>query len=217
MAASSTAVRRRVPVQSRFWSRLGLLALLALAIVLVLPLFFAGSRDHLAAGTRIAGIDVGGLTAKDAKALLKGRASRLERVPVSFASGSRTFKLTARELGVEADWSSAVDAAMRQGGGVGIVRGYRRLSLQFFPQDLVPSTRAYEPALDYELGLIAKAVDTPHREARLVRRGLHITIAAGTTGRRLDRMAAAARIVHALASFSRSPVALPVQLDRPRV
>src|SRR3954471_18233477 len=217
MAASSTAVRRRAPARSSFWSRLGLLALLALAIVLVLPLFFAGSRDRLAEGTRIAGIDVGGLTAKDAKALLKGRASRLERVPVSFASGSRTVKLTARELGVGADWSSAGDAAMRQGGGVGIVRGYRRLSLQFFPQDLVPPTRAYEPALDYELGLMAKAVDAPHKEAQLVRRGLHITIAAGVTGRRLDRTAAAERIVHALASFSRAPVSLPVRIDRPGV
>src|SRR3954454_6470060 len=174
MAASSTALRR-IPVRSRFWSRIAILALAAVAIVVAVPLFFAGSPDRLAQGPRIAGVDVGGLTAKDATALLAGRAARLERVPVTFTAGDRRFRLTARSLGVKADWSGAVASAMRQGGGVGILRGYRRLSLEFFPQDLVPEVRAYEPAVDYELGLIAKAVDEPHREARLVRRGLHIS------------------------------------------
>ena len=217
MAASSPAVRRRAPARTRFWSRLGMVALLALAIVLVVPLFFAGSPGRLADGTRIAGIDVGGLTAGDATALLEGRAARLENVPVAFTSGSHRFELTARELGVQVDWRAAVDAARRQGGGPSIVRGYRRLSLEFFPQDLVPPIRAYENGLDYELGLIGKTVDTPHLEARLVRHGLHITIAAGRTGRVLDRDAARQTIVRALASFSRAPVGLPIRVDPPTV
>jgi vancomycin resistance protein YoaR len=217
MAASSPAVRRRAPARSRFWTRIGVVALLALAIVLVVPLFFAGSPDRLAAGTRIAGIDVGGLTTGDATALLEGRSARLANVPVTFTSGGHRFQLTAKELGVRVDWGAAVAAARRQGAGNSILRGYRRLSLEFFPQDLVPPIRAYQNGLDYELGLIANAVNTPHREARLVRRGLHITIAAGTTGRELDKAAARQTIVRALASFSRAPVGLPIRVVTPRI
>jgi vancomycin resistance protein YoaR len=216
MAASSPAVGR-APARSRFWSRIALLGLAALAIVVALPLFFAGSPDRLAEGTRIGGIDVGGLTARDAKELLAGRATRLASAPVTFTAGTKRFRLTARQLDVQADWGAAVDSAMRQGGGFGIVRGYRRLSLEFFPQDLVPSTRAYEAGIDYELDLIAKAVHKPQRDARLVRRGLHISIASGAVGRELDRALARQEIVRALASFSRVSVTLPVRLEAPRV
>jgi vancomycin resistance protein YoaR len=188
-----------------------------LAAVVVVPLFFAGSGSKLAEGTRIGGLDVGGLSAGEAKALLQARAKRLETVPVTFTAGGKRFRVTARTVGVTADWGAAVDEAMKDGGGFGIVRGYRRIGLELFPQDVVAPTRAYDAALDYKLDLIARAVDTPHRDARLVRRGLRVTIAAGSTGRSLDRAGARERIVDALASFSRLAVALPVRVDVPRV
>ncbi|HWJ31782.1 MAG TPA: VanW family protein [Gaiellaceae bacterium] len=189
--------------------------LVAIAVVLVLPLFFAGSKNRLASGTRIAGIDVGGLTVAEAKSQLTSQAARLSTVPVTFTAGGKQFRLTAKQLGVVADWGAAVDTAARNGGGIGIVRGYRRLSLELFPQDLAPPTHAYDAGLDYELQLITKAVNAPARDARLVRRGLHITIAGGSSGRTLDRTAAREEIVRALASFSRAPVSLPVTLAMP--
>jgi vancomycin resistance protein YoaR len=187
----------------------------AIAVVLVLPLFFAGSKNHLAEGTRIGGIDVGGLTAAQAKSLLATQAARLATVPVTFSAGGRHFKLTAKQLGVAADWSAAVDDAMHDGGGIGIVRGYRRLSLELFPKDLAPPTRAYDAGLDYELQVLQKAVDAPPRDAKLVRRGLHITIAGGSAGHTLDRAVARTEIIGALASFSRGPVTLPVTVATP--
>ncbi|HEY2777269.1 MAG TPA: VanW family protein [Gaiellaceae bacterium] len=210
MAASSPAVRRRAPARSRLWTRLGVAGVAAIAVVLVLPLFFAGSKNRLAEGTRIGGIDVGGLTAAQAKSQLANQAARLATVPVTFSAGGRQFKLTAKQLGVVADWSAAVDSARQNGGGIGIVRGYRRLSLELFPHDVAPPTRAYDAGLDYELQLIQQAVDAPARDAKLVRRGLHITIAGGYSGHTLDRAAARTEIIGALASFSRAPVSLPV-------
>ncbi len=187
------------------------------ALVVVLPLVFAGSPAHLASGTRIGGIDVGGLTPHQAQARLESRARALDRVPITFLAGSHRFRLSAHELGVQADWGAAVAAAKKQGGGIGLVRGFRRLSLEFFPQDLVPPERAYDAAMDYELGLITKAVDRPQRNAALVRRGLRVTIATGAAGATLDPAAARESIVHALAGFSRAPVALPVQTTTPTV
>ncbi len=219
VAASSTALqaRRRASARARLWTRLSAAAALVVVVAIALGFVFAGSPEKLASGTRIAGIDVGDLTPADAQRLLERRSARLARVPVTFVSGSQQFTVTPKALGVDVDWGAAVATAERQGGGFGFVRGYRRLELEFFPDDLVPPVRAYNAALTYELGLIAKAVDTPHREAKLVRRGLHISIAAGATGRLLDRAAAREIVVRALASFSRGPVALPVRVDAPNV
>jgi Putative peptidoglycan binding domain len=191
----------------RFWTRLAALGVLAAVIAAVLGLVFAGSPDKLADGTRIAGVDVGGLTAADAGRLLQRRSDSLTKVPVTFVVGAHRFRLAPRAHGIQVDWRQAVKTAERQGGGFGIVRGYRRLELEFFPEDLVPPIRANEAGLSYEIGLLGSAVDTPHREAKLVRRGLHITIASGSTGHVLDRAAARQLIVRALASFSRDPSA----------
>ncbi|MCW2963225.1 MAG: hypothetical protein JWO17_477 [Actinomycetia bacterium] len=220
MAASPSAVRtrRRASAWGRFWPRLAVLAFAAAIITIGLGLIFAGSPDKLANGTRIAGIDVGGLTPANAQRLLERRSERVSHVPVVFTVGAKRFSLTPRQLGVEVDWAAAVANARKQGDGFGFVRGYRRLELEFFPQDLVPPIRAYDAALTYELELLSKAVDRPHQEARLVRRGLHITIAAGTTGRALDKQAAREVLVRSLASFSReAAVGLPVRIDAPRV
>ena len=217
MAASSPAVRsRRQIARSRSFGRFAVgTALAVVAVAVVVPLFYAGSPDRLASGTRIQGIDVGGLTPAAAQRLLERRAARLERVPVTFLAGGRRFRIAPRTLGVAVDWAGAVRAAERQGGGFRLVRGYRRLELELFPADIAPAIRAYDAAVAYELGLLARRIDTPHRDARLVRRGLHITIAAGSTGLTLDRAGAREAIVRALASFSRTPVLLPVRRDPP--
>lgn len=186
-------------------------------MAVAIGLVFAGSGGRLASGTRIAGIDVGGLRPSDARRLLERRSQALANVPVDFTYGSRTFPITPRELGVRVDWGAAVADAEQQGGGFGFVRGYRRLELDFFPEDVAPPLRAYEPALGYKLDVLEAAVNSPRREAKLVRRGLHITIAPGAPGHELDRRAARQLIVRSLASFSRSPVGLPVRVDAPAV
>ena len=220
MAASSSALRtrRRASAWGRFWPRFFVLAAVAALISIGLGLIYAGSPHKLANGTRIAGIDVGGLTPASARRLLERRSERVSRVPVVFEWGARRFSLTPRQLGVQVDWAAAVASARKQGDGFGFVRGYRRLELEFFPQDLAPPIRSYDAAVTYEVGLIAKAVAQPRQEARLVRRGLHITIAAGKRGRSLDKQAAREVLVRSLASLSRNTaVVLPVQVDEPRV
>jgi vancomycin resistance protein YoaR len=219
VAASSTALRtrRRASARARLWTRLGILALLVGLIAIGTGLIFAGSPGKLAGGTRVAGVDVGGMTPSDARRLLERRAAKLASVPVAFTAGGRTFRLTPRMLGAGVDWAATVASAEHRGAGFGFVRGYRRIGVEFFAQDLTPRAHAYQAGVTYELALLARAINAPHREARLVRRGLHVTIAPGSTGRVLDRSAARAVIISALASFSRAPVALPVRSDPPSV
>src|SRR5205823_3217274 len=73
-------------------------------------------------------------------------------------------------------------------------------------------------ALKAELVRIAKKVDQPHREAAVVLHGLHPAIVPARAGRVLDREAASAAIVAALASLTRGrSIALPTKIDEPRV
>ena len=189
------------------------LALLAVLVALV-GLVFAGSPARIAAGVAIAGVDVGGLTQEEARALLERRFDRVARVPVVFTAGEKRFPIKATTLSVEADWGSALDSAAREGQGFGPVRGFRRLQARFFGAEISPPVQAYAAALDYKLDGIAREVDRRHVEAKVVRRGLSIDVVPGQSGLRIDRKGAEAAIVRSLARLERgSVIALPVVVD----
>ena len=191
---------------------------MAIIAGLGLGLAFAGSSGRIADGVTVAGVDVGGLTPGQAAAKLEARARAVANVPVVFAVGRHRWRLRPGNLGVEADWAAAVKLAERHGDGFGPFRGFRRLGVRVFGADVSPPTRVWERALDYELTRMSRAVGAPHRDAALVLHGLRPAVVPGRTGRGLDRKAAAAAIVQALAGLERgAPVALPVQLDAPRV
>jgi vancomycin resistance protein YoaR len=71
--------------------------------------------------------------------------------------------------------------------------------------------------LKLELNRLAADVDRPHKDAAIRLQGLRPVIVPAQTGAVLDRKAAASALVHALSSFDRAPVALPVRVDAPRV
>lgn len=219
MAATSPAIlaRRRAAARKRFWTRMAWLGVGLVVLALGLGLVLAGPADRLANGTRVAGVDVGGLSPAAAQRELARRWQRTAATPVAFTYGSRRFLLSAKELGVRVDWAAAVAAARRQGDGFGFVRGYRRLKLKLFPANVTPRARASDAALAYELGLIGKVTDRPSRDAQLVRRGLHFDVVRGESGRLLDRIAAASLLLASLSSFDRNPAALPVDVSPPDV
>lgn len=188
-------------------------ALLAVLAALV-GLAFAGSPARIAEGVTIAGVEVGGLTASEARTLLEQRFEQVAREQVVFTAGDDRFPTKATTLGVEADWAAALETASREGEGFGPVRGFRRLQARFFGEEISPPVQAYTGALDFKVASLAGAIDRRHVEAELVRRGLGIEVVPGQSGRKLDRDAAAATIVRALARLDRGlPVALPVRVD----
>ncbi len=189
-------------------------AVLVAVLTALVGLVFAGSTVRVAEGITIAGVDVGGLTETEARALLERRAAPAARVPIVFTVGEQRFAIKSATLGVEPDWSAALATALREGSGFAPVRGYKRLQSRFLGTDIVPPVRVYTAALEYKLGQIADAVDRRHVEAKLVRRGLAVAVVPGQVGRTLERKAAANTIVRALAGLERGkPVALPVVVD----
>ncbi len=199
----------RVVVQA-----LVVLALVVAVLAAFVGIVFAGSTARVAEGVTIAGVDVAGLTASEAEAELERRAAAVARVPVVFTAGEKRIPLKAAALGVEADWSAAVETALNEGAGFAPVRGYKRLQSRFLGTEIAPPVQVYEAALDYKLGQVAGTVDRKHVEAKLVRKGLAVAVVPGRAGRTLDREAAAGAIVRALAQLERgTPVALPVSID----
>ena len=216
MRVDTTSVRAGVGDRpARLIARWSLVTLALIAVLTALiGLAFAGSSVRIAEGVHIAGVDVSGLTKKEARTLLERRFDRVARVPVVFTAGGEEYPIKATTLGVEADWATAVESAAREGEGFGPVRGFKRLQTRFFGSEIAPPVQAYEAALDFKLAGLARAIDQRHVEAKLVRRGLAVETVPGQSGRRLARDAAAARIVRALARLERGqPIALPVRLD----
>jgi vancomycin resistance protein YoaR len=199
------------------WLRAAILAAIAALAAVVLGLVFAGSPSRIAAGVTIAGVDVGGMTTKEAQRTLRQKAEALAAVPVTFRVGRHVWRLQPRRLGIQVDWAAAVDSVRRQGQGFGPIRGFRRLDLRFFGADGAPPTQIYDAALRYWLDRIERAVNSPHRDAAIVLQGLTPSIVPSQTGEALDRHAATATIVRALASLDREPVGLPIEVDNPKV
>ena len=199
--------------------RLLFLGLSIVATAVVLGLVFAGSPTTIANGVTIDGVDVGGMDAKDARALLEKRSAALAHRPVVFAAGGSSFAIKPVELGVAPDWRSAIASAQRQGDGFGPLRGFRRLDVQVFGADVTPPTRVLNGALAYKLQLIAGAVNREPRDAALVRHGLHVAVVPARPGLVLDTPAAERTLVRSLASLDRSSVRveLPFRVRRPQV
>jgi vancomycin resistance protein YoaR len=211
------ARRRRTPGSAARKLAVGaaLLVLLGVGAAALL----AGSPRRLPEGTTVGGVDVGGLEATAAARLLEARSARLQRRPVEFVAGGKTFTLTASQLGIRPDWRGAVRRAVHAANGVAPVRGLKRLESRLFGSDFEPTVHAYPSVVRYKVAQIASSVDRAPVDASLERRGLSFRVAAGRPGSRLDRDVAADSIVAALASLQRgsAPVRLPVVQTAPRV
>ena len=166
---------------------LALVAGSAALLAILVGLAFAGSQSELAPGTRVAGIDVGGLTKRQAVAKLDSLFEQRAAHPVDFMAATSSYRFAAKQLAVQPDWNAAVAAAGRAGDGFGPVRGFRRLRARVFGAEVLPRLVVSNAALEYALDKIAADVDQRPRSARLVRHGLRIQVVPDQPGSRLDR------------------------------
>ena len=198
--------------------KLGLYTLAAaFALLFGAGVVLAGSPERIADGVTVAGVDVGGLTAAEARARLARLAARYEDVPVRFTAGDERFSIRPSGLDVRADWAAAAHEALEAADGPLPLRGLARLKVRLFGADVDPPVTAYEPALAFELNRMASVIDEPAREGAIELHGLEPVIVPGKAGAELDLGAARATVLAALARFDRVRVALPVETDEPAV
>jgi vancomycin resistance protein YoaR len=185
--------------------------------LLVLGLGFAGSPKSLPEGATIAGMDVGGLSTREAVAKLERRYQALMTSPAVFTAGPRQWGVRPNEMILEVDWAGAVETARRQGDGFAPVRGLRRLGARFFGADVTPRARVSTAVLAHTLDNMSERIDRRQREAAIRLRGLQPELVRGATGRTLDREAAARLIIASLVSLERTPEPLPVRISQPDI
>ena len=189
-------------------------------LAVLVGLAFAGSRTELAAGTTIAGVDVGGMSrgrrgAGAVGAGGGGRSALRSRSPPT----ARQFPLTASQLGVQADWRAAVRPRRRPGRRLRADPRLQAPARAVFGIDVAPPIeclrrgRPLQARPDRRCG----RPQGRRREARAQgarhpgRRG-HVGPAARPNRCRRDRR------LGALARFDRgAPVALPVATAEPKV
>lgn len=194
-------------------------AAVVIVLAVLVGLAFAGSSAELANGTRVAGVDIGGMTQEAAVAKLEQEYRSVADQPVEFVAGEASFAFAATQLGVEPDWRGAVSAAASSGDGFGPLRGFRRLHTRFFGGDVQPAVAVSNAALEFALDRIAGNVDREPRSAALKRRGLRFEVVPEQSGMRLAREPAAELVVRTLGSIERTGngVALSVETTRPPV
>jgi vancomycin resistance protein YoaR len=205
--------RRRARVRL-LWQWSLFVGVLVLIGAIVLGLAFAGSPERLPAGSEIAGVDVSGLTAGQARSLLEKRSHELASVPVVFTAAGKHWRVKPSSVVLDVDWRAAVEAAQRQGEGFGPFRGLKRLGVRVFGGEVVPTSRIYQSAVDTYMGKFARGVDEASIEPSLVLRGSEPDIVPGRNGLILDRAAAEKVFVQGLTALSRKPVPIPLKVDR---
>jgi vancomycin resistance protein YoaR len=214
-AAQLPRARRRRRARARLLWQWSLLVVGLLLIGgTVLGLAFAGSPERLPAGSQIAGVDVSGLTAGEARALLERKSKDLADDPVVFTAEGKSWRVRPSAVVVDVDWGAAVQAAQRQGEGFGPLRGLKRLGVRVFGGEVAPTSRVYQYAVTAYVKRFARRVDRPRVEPSLRLRGVDASIAPGRNGRVIDQAAAEQVLVQGLTSLSRRPVPLPLKIDR---
>lgn len=215
---SSSAQRQRRRRQR--WRRLLFFlapTLIALSLIALVGIGLGSSSDRVPAGVEIAGVNVGGLTPARAKRKLEQAAGKLSWVPVEFRAAGKRFSIAPAQLGVQIDWGAAIESARHDGDALGPLRGFKRLEMRFFGDNVAPLVSHSPLALNRFLSQIARSVNQPAREPAIVLDGSEPSIASGNSGRALNRSTAAGLIVRALGSLDREPVALPVRVIVPKV
>jgi lipoprotein-anchoring transpeptidase ErfK/SrfK len=198
------------------------LVVVALAIVCLLLAGFAydSSRSNtIAKGIRIGGVDVGGLSASQARARLHtAYASRLAR-PVWLTFASHRYKLSAQAAQLNVDVNGSVQKAIdRTQSSFVLARVFRSLTGGSINSDLDPRLSYAKPAVNDAVQRIAHNIDRPARDARVGYTGNSLHPIPSEIGLqvRTPRLLSAidGTLAHGMADHH---VSIPVAQTRPKV
>jgi len=128
-----------------------------------------GHEDAIARGVTIAGIDVGGLHAPAARALLEQRLGEQLRRPVTITSGSHTFTVDPSKAGLRVDLDRMIDDAVAVSRTGGLVRRlYRDVRHRLLHHDVPLRAALSRDRVERVADGIAATLDRPAKNAEVV-------------------------------------------------
>jgi lipoprotein-anchoring transpeptidase ErfK/SrfK len=177
--------------------------------------------DRIADGVRIAGIDVGGLHASQARALLENRLSVRLRQPVRLVYGTHSFTVRPTSAGLSVDVARMVDSAVRISRRGGLAHRLWRDLRSKRVEAAVPLRAALsQEHVATLVDHVARVIDRPARNARVEPKPLAVglRIFPSKLGLAVKRPMLEHRLTAALLSFDGpESVAIPTRPVHPRV
>jgi lipoprotein-anchoring transpeptidase ErfK/SrfK len=143
-------------------------------------------EDQITEGVTIAGIDVGGLSRADAERLLRHDLVAPLREPVRVGFDGKRYTLPAKRLGIHADVSGMVDAAIAAGRDGGLPTRVFRYVTGGTVDSNVPARIGYSSAaVDRFVEHVVDEIDRPARDATVVASADSISTVPGHNGRKV--------------------------------
>ena len=174
-------------------------AVIVLAGMVGVLVFDASRSDRIAEGASVAGIDVGGQSVEEARALLRDRLRQPARRDLTVRSDDETFVLAADEANVELDVEATVEGALqRSRSGNPWSRTIRALTGGTVDADLAPVLAYDESAVGAFVKRVGDDLDHRPQDADIDPRTGQLEVIEDEEGFRTDREALLAQVTAAL-------------------
>lgn len=186
-------------------------------MILTVLVEVAVSVGRVHPGVTVGGIAVGGMTPAQASVALEKALPSLVDKPVTVVFEDKDWSIDASDVGLSFDIDGHVKSAMavgRSGGVAGIVTD--RLSAWFTGVDVEARPSDQAARMEDVLARIAKGIDQPAVDAKVVIDGTKLAVEPSRDGRALVRDRARRMILSAMVSDSRQ-VKAPVETVAPGV
>lgn len=163
------------------------------------------------AGTRVLGVQIGGLSEAGAAAKLQHELADRVVAPQPVLVGAATYQVEPAKSGLTFDVQATVEQA-----GAGSWSPTRLARAMFGGHDVEPVRRVDRTALDRAVATLANRANGAVRDGSVHFNGAKVTVVHPRTGVALDRIGAAARIGAGWLT-STEPLALPARTTAPAV
>ncbi len=143
-------------------------------------------RDQIANGITVGGVDVGGLSGVEARALLRQQLVRPLTKPLTVRFDGETYSLTGRELKVRANINAMVNRALatsRDGGLPG--RLVRYVTGDSVDEQIKPQITYSLPAINRFVREVASRIDQEPQDASVSASGASLNVVPGEPGRKV--------------------------------
>lgn len=179
----------------------------------------SGRSDVIPEGVRIGTVDVGGLTAEQARRRVSQSVLAPLQEPLLIMSAGKTFSLSAREAHLRANLDAMVDAAVQRGRRGGILeRTWRGLTGGRVDARIAPRIDYSRAAVQRIVDRVRVAVSRDPVDAKVNFAPDSLSVSGSRTGRTIDARLLRSKVEAALVSSDRGhAVSAPVKTVQPKV
>jgi len=166
------------------------------------------SRGQFYPGAKVEGIDLSEMTRDQGEATLRASFASFEQHALTYSFNDTKWTASLRELGMAIDYDVMLDDAWARGRDDGVIGRYEVLLDQAPDRNAPIAIFRDDAILEAFFARIADEIDTPMRNARLIRRSGQIDVLEDETGTHLDTATALVDTVASVTAAKTGQVAL---------